>query len=282
MREIEVTRRPHGAAGTPRPEHGPQVVSGPVRLCHEGRPFAVLDYPAVSFGALTSALLRVKLRTTARTNGLVTTTRPFGFSPRNVIRADYCRVFDLANEDPAANATLIGWARVMATLYRRHVPEIFDSHSADVRARFRDEYLIGGPFTSGNINRNVALGYHYDKGNTKGGWSAMTVIRKGCSGGDLVLPEYGVRLALRTGAVLLFNGAEYLHGVTPCEATARENYRFSVVYYTSEQVWQCLPPDQEIKRIQAARTTRERARQHVDVYAGAKPELTALARKRQP
>lgn len=279
MQIVDVTYRKSGVTGPPQSDHGPNLIEGPTILRRDGQVFAVVAYPDLPLAPLEAALCSIKMNDGYRTNGLHTVTKPFGFSPRNVIRGDWCRVYGLYDENRAAHNELISWAGVVTDLYRTHAPEKYQEHLANVKSRFDSHYLLkGGPFTSGSVNRNNALAYHYDKGNTKGAWSAMIVVRRGTTGGDLVFPDYGARLSLQSGAVFLFNGQEHLHGVTSCVTTARTAYRFSVVYYTAEQVWKCLPPAEELKRIQTARTTRERARQHVSIYAGAKPELTARAK----
>lgn len=280
MQVIDVQYHKAAVTGTPLPEHGQRLIEGPAVVRREGRLFAVVLYPEISLAPLEAALCSIRMNDGYRTNGLHTVTKPFGFSPRNVIRGDWCRVYGLYDENRAAHNELTAWARTVTDLYRLHAPEQYQSHLTSVQSRFDPHYLLaGGPFTSGNVNRNNALSYHYDKGNTKGAWSAMIVVRRGTTGGDLVMPDYNVRVSLQSGAVFLFNGQEHLHGVTACIATGPRSYRYSVVYYTSEQVWKCLPPKEELLRIQSARTTRERARQHVAVYAGAKPELTAIAKK---
>jgi hypothetical protein len=281
VQTLEVEYKKTEALGAPVATDGPTLIEGPCTLTRDGKVFAVVDYPQRCVSSLEKALLSIKMNDGHRTNGLHTVTKAFGYSPRNVIRGDWCRVFGLYNENRGAHDELIRWANVVTRLYEHWAPDKYRDHKADVQSRFDSHYLLsGGPFTSGNVNKNNALAYHYDKGNTKGAWSAMIVVKRGVSGGELVFPDYRARLSFRPGAVFLFNGQEHLHGVTRCVQTAPVSYRFSVVYYTSEQVWKCLPPKEELTRIQKARTERERARQHVDIYAGAKPELTALSKAR--
>ena len=112
--------------------------------------------------------------------------------------------------------------------------------------------LTGSLFTTGSINKNSAISYHHDRGNLRGAWSAMLVVRRAVTGGDLVLPEYGCVLRLRDGDALLFDGQSTLHGVTPLSVSPG-GYRYTLVYYTLEQIWRCLAPLAELERIQSAR-----------------------------
>lgn len=51
-----------------------------------------------------------------------------------------------------------------------------------------------------------------------------------------------------------------MHGVTPIIKTHRDGYRFTVVYYSLEQMWKCLTITQELARIRNVKTQREAKR----------------------
>lgn len=282
MIDITVSKVDSIAQGTPKAGDGPRVLKSPCRLVTVSGEVLAVASPLKARSALRSlrqAALSTKARTTFRTNGLQTTTRPFGFSPRNVIRSDWCRSFDVHRKSPSAALELVRWAPALDVLYKRYAGEQRKLHIQDTQGRFEPDYFLGStPWTSGNLNRNASLSYHFDTGNTVNGWSGMIVLREFCKGGDLVFPEFGVRLALRDGDAFLFNGQNHLHGVTPITNTKSSGYRMSLVYYTAEQIWKCLPPKQELNRIKSKSTERARARQHKSVYSGSKPELTKVSK----
>ena len=107
------------------------------------------------------------------------------------------------------------------------------------------------------MNKNNPLKYHLDSGNFKGVLSNMIVFKKGTSGGHLVIPQLDLALEVVDNSLTIFNGQEILHGVSPIEYDETDGYRYSVVYYSLEQMWKCDPIDDEIVRIRQMKTERE-------------------------
>ena len=70
------------------------------------------------------------------------------------------------------------------------------------------------PFTSGVINATVCLPYHRDRGNVQNTGSVMWVSRKHITGGHLHIPELDVVVDCDHGALLVFYGELFWHGVT--------------------------------------------------------------------
>lgn len=260
----------------------PVRLLSPVTLTRGGTPLLVLEQSHLDLSPVVRSLSSLKIPVSTRTGGLQTRSRPFGFISRNIVRGDYCHIAALDRETPALARQLYSLASPLSSLYRERVPVVFAAHTADNASRFDPAWFLpGGVFTTGSINRDSALTYHFDKGNTKAGWSGMIVLRNGASGGNLTLPELGVTLVLRDGDVLFFDGQRTLHGVTPITLFPG-GYRYSLVYYTLEQVWHCLPPADELQRIKEAKTRRHLALVGRTVYSGAKPELTKIAKGKAP
>ena len=125
----------------------------------------------------------------------------------------------------------------------------------------KDEWKIKGtPFSSGIINKNNALKYHYDTGNIKGVYSNMVCFKKNCEGGYLVLPEFDIALEVSNRSIVFFDGQDILHGVSPFQLTTMNGYRFTIVYYTLQQMWKCQEITEEIARIKQRKTEREHRR----------------------
>jgi len=76
----------------------------------------------------------------------------------------------------------------------------------------------------------------------------------------LICPEFGLKFEISDGSLLIFNGQEILHGVSPIKKMSADAYRYTVVYYTMQQMWKCLPMPEEIKRIRQVKTAREQKR----------------------
>jgi hypothetical protein len=88
----------------------------------------------------------------------------------------------------------------------------------------------------------------------------MLVLKKDVDGGYLIIPELDLALECPDGALVIFNGQNILHGVSPIEYTNNKAYRYSVVYYSLEQMWKCEPLDEEIARIRNVKMERENKR----------------------
>jgi hypothetical protein len=206
--------------------------------------------------ALVGALRRLDVPPLKRTGGMPSYSRTFGYHPRNARRNNFCGPHSLATDDPAAHALIVSYAAVIAGAYERSNPALFERHKRLARAVRPDWLLEGGPFTSGIVNRDSPLPYHYDGGNFAGVWSGMLGFRRDVAGSYLAVPEYDLAVEVADGSLTLFDGQGLLHGVTPFVKTSPHAYRFTVVYYSLEQMWKCLPPEEEAARIQQLRIQR--------------------------
>lgn len=217
---------------------------------------AYLDVEQEDTTALVGALRRLDVQPLTRTGGMPSYSRTFGYHPRNALRNNFCGPHSLAKDDPAAHALLVSYAAVVAGAYARSNPLLFERHTKLARAVRAEWLLEGGPFTSGIVNRDSPLPYHYDTGNFAGVWSGMLGFKRDIVGGYLAVPAYDLALEVADGSLTLFDGQGLLHGVTPFAKTSPRAYRFTVVYYSLEQMWKCLPPREEIARIQHIRRQR--------------------------
>lgn len=183
-----------------------------------------------------------------------------GFLPRVPIRRDFCTATGLAYEHTGPHAEVCAYAQAATEHYRKWNPELYASHSAvaeEVDAGWRIE---GTPFTSGIVNKNSALPYHFDSGNFKDVWSAMLVFKRNVGGGHLCVPALRVAFDCPHNSLFGFDGQGLLHGVTPIRLTHPDGVRYSIVFYSLAHMWDCLPPGKEIERFRERRTKRERTR----------------------
>jgi hypothetical protein len=77
----------------------------------------------------------------------------------------------------------------------------------------------------------------------------MVVFKHKVSGGHLAMPEYGVAFECAHNTAMMFDGQEILHGVTPIKKEGESSLRYSIVYYSLQQIWNCLPLTEEIARL---------------------------------
>lgn len=213
------------------------------------------------------ALERIKYEENTRTSGLKTRSRIFGHNPRNVLRKDFCSTVSLAVEQPKEHAIVCQYGVQIAELYSQFTPETYSKHQEIMKAKVLDEWAIKDtPFTSGIINKNNPLKYHFDSGNFKNIYSCMAVFKRDVRGGYLSLPEYAVGISLPHNSVFMFDGQSVLHGVTPITKLNDKATRYSIVYYSLQQIWNCLPLSEEVARIRKVKTERERRRARGEVH----------------
>lgn len=190
--------------------------------------------------------------------------RVFGYMPRKTGHRDYCTAASIGMENPEAEHALEEGAKVAEHFYQLTNPELHRQHDAWLRQKgVRDQWRLhegDSVFTSGIVNKNNPLPYHYDTGNFDQAWSAMFVFKSpGYSGGRLHVPEYDCAFELPDHSVLMFDGQDLVHGVTPV-VNEGGAYRYSVVYYSLRMMWQCLTIPEEVEHAALAKTLREQRR----------------------
>lgn len=207
------------------------------------------------------ACKNIRYEQTTRLNGLKTNSRIFGFNPRNEIRKNFCSTTSMAVEHPNEHAIICEFGKHLTELYAKYFPHIYAIHENAVNGKVGDGWRIEEtPFTSGIVNKNNPLKYHFDAGNIKDVLSNMVVFKRDVAGGFLSCPEFDLGFEVADNTVILFDGQNILHGVTPIKKLSPHSYRYSVVYYTLQKMWSCLPITEEIARARNVRVARERKR----------------------
>ena len=233
--------------------------------------------------ALRWAVKSIKYSEGKRLRGLKSTSAIFGYSPRIPMRHDYCTTTSMALNFKKQHYVITDFAKELTGYYKEYFPEQFDFHNSLIEERVMKDWTIGGsPFTSGIVNKNNQLKYHFDSGNFKGVLSNMVVFKKDVDGGYLVIPELNIALEVVDNTLTIFNGQEILHGVSTIEYKNQYAYRYSIVYYSLEQMWKCEPLGDEIKRIRKVKTEREIKRidpEHLKSLDNARADLKNISDK---
>lgn len=235
-------------------------VNEPTIGVEDGEIKFVYDYVDADTTKLVEALKTIKYHEGKRSRGLVSRSRIFGYRPRLEMRADFCSSTSLAAEFPKEHALVCDFAGEIERMYKARHPKGYEKHKADVSEVKKAWKIKEGIFTSGIINKNNPLKYHFDTGNFNKVYSCMPVFKKGVRGGHLALPEYGVGIELKDNSIFMFDGQGIMHGVTPISFVEPVGYRYSVVYYSLKRIWQCLEIDEELARIRTKKTKREKER----------------------
>lgn len=237
------------------------LIKDEVLVTENGQPrILYIRLPENKTKFIRQACKNIRYEKNIRTTGLKTQSRIFGYNPRNTIRKDYCSATSMAAESPIEHSIICEFGEYLASIYKEYFPEVYGKHRDLVEAHNLAEWrLKNTPFTSGIVNKDNALKYHFDSGNITNVLSNMVVFKRNIGGGYLSCPEFGIGLEAADNTAVLFDGQNILHGVTPIQANPG-GYRYSVVYYSLRQMWNCLPITEEIARARQVRINRETKR----------------------
>jgi hypothetical protein len=238
-----------------------KIMSDDCIIYENGQPILFYTRLKEDTSALRWAAKNMKYPNGTRTNGLATQSKVFGYSPRIPMRNDYCTVASMATQYPKNHHVITTFAEQLKVYYETYFPQKYQEHEDTVKEKVLEDWkMSNSPFTSGIVNKNNPLKYHYDSGNFKGMLSNMVVFKSDVEGGYLVIPELDLALEVADNTLTIFNGQDILHGVSPIDYKNPMAYRFSLVYYSLEQMWKCEPIQGEIERVRKAKTKKEKNR----------------------
>jgi hypothetical protein len=228
----------------------------------DGEPVIIYGKLEKHFDSMVWATRSLKGSSAVRsTNESKAGTRIFGFRPRITIGSgNFCSVTSAYKTHPQQHGIICEFGKVLDRIYAEMAPETAKRH-ADLLKNVRPEWVIPGTrFTSGIVNQNNALAYHFDRNNFLDVMSAMVIFRRLCQGGFLSIPEFNARWLLEDHTFFLFDGQRFLHGVTPIKKMNKQSYRCSVVYYALRTMERCGSRDEELIRARREKMNREKAR----------------------
>lgn len=248
----EYTRRPANSADFDT------LIKEDSIIYHDGKPLLLYFKFDADTAGVRRAIQKIPYQVNHRTGGLTTQSRIFGFDPSTGIRKQWCSATLLGIENPNEHQVITEFAREIMPVYKKYLPEAFEAHK-EASKKILPEWLIPDTiFSSGIINKNNQLNYHWDTGNFEGVYSNMIVFKSNCSGGYLSLPEYNVGLECSDNTLVMFDGQSILHGVTPMKLFGDKAYRYSIVYYTLQAIWKCEEIDKELLKVRANRAKTEK------------------------
>ena len=133
--------------------------------------------------------------------------------------------------------------------FKELVPGRYRKQKEMVMATDPNYRIADTAFTTITINRDYRTAYHYDAGDYPLGFGNLAAYCRDIEPMYLVLPKYGVAVHLETNDLLLVDVHE-LHGNTEFIPNGPNPIRLSFVMYYRENMWKCLPPEEELKRVQ--------------------------------
>lgn len=218
----------------------------------------VLNYPggALYYGRvpeklrkrLHEVIAKDKPQKHARSKGLVSLRSIYGAQPGLYTRGHACRITPHTFKNAENYQTLVEAMQYIEKVFKGVFPEKYEAAK-----KFADKicpaYRIGNPtiWLTCNLNHNTKIGLHKDSANAKMYPSVVMILSKGCTGGQLSIPQLGVRLSQGDGWFSIMDGRNLNHGVETFTLEP-DGYRVSTVFYTMEQMARCKKPSEEIAR----------------------------------
>jgi hypothetical protein len=199
-------------------------------------------------------LNNIKINSTAARagKGVVAKHIQIGFMPGNTLRGSFC------SKTSSYSESLQVFGHYMALFgeaeYKKYLPELYESHCKVMEKLKTQEVKISKDslFTSAVINRSNNIQYHIDSGNTQPGTTLINYFVKGVKGGELIIPELDLAINIKNNIFIIMDGYRWIHGVAPIVQTEEDGKRYSVVYYSKKELFNCSV-DADNEKIRANR-----------------------------
>ena len=162
---------------------------------------------------------------------------------------DFCRTTAFNQKNLKKFNKAIPLIRAVDKGFKEFVPEKHKKQKRMVKATDPNYRIADTAFTTITINKNYRTTYHYDGRDYKQGFGNLVAYCRDIEPMSLILPRYGIGVHLDTNDLLLVDVHE-LHGNTEFIPNGPNPVRLSFVMYYRENMWKCLPPEEELKRIQ--------------------------------
>jgi hypothetical protein len=177
------------------------------------------------------------------------------------LRNDKCRFSKQTQEERKNFLDSFAFANHVAETYKAHLPDAYEFNRRVIAENINADWLPNdSPFTTCNFNINHAIKHHRDTGNFKNIFSNVLILKEGVIGGYLVFPELGIAFEQSDGALGIFDGQKWMHGVMPLSKVSKGGYRASIVFYALDGMKKCYPYKAEAERFAKIKTTRAQQR----------------------
>ncbi len=171
-----------------------------------------------------------------------------GFMPANTMRGNFCSKTSHYSE----SLQIFGYYMSIfgEDMYKKYLPELYEEHRKEMEKLKDDKLKISknSIFTSAVINRSNSIQYHIDKGNTVPGTTLINYFVKDAVGGELIIPELDLAINIKNNIFLIMDGYRFIHGVAPIVPTAEGGKRYSVVYYSKKELFNCAVDIEDEKK----------------------------------
>ena len=168
-----------------------------------------------------------------------------GFFGRDV-RFPYCRQTAYTERHWDRFQKAIPLIKIVDNLYNELLPDQYNFQRSIVDKSSKDFVIADTVFTTVTVNKNWQTAVHVDKGDLKGGFGNLCVLRVGnYEGGYFCLPQYKVAVNLNNCDVLLVDVHRW-HGNTPIVGVNGRFERISLVMYYRENIQFCGSIEEEV------------------------------------
>lgn len=133
--------------------------------------------------------------------------------------------------------------------FKEIVPDRYKKQKSMVMAT-DPNYRIGDTaFSTITVNKDYRTAFHTDQGDYPEGFGNLVAYCKDIEPVYLVLPKFKIAVNLQTNDLLLVD-VHQIHGNTEIIKKSENSVRLSFVMYYRNNMYKCLNPSEELKRIQ--------------------------------
>lgn len=153
--------------------------------------------------------------------------------PKPVVRRPYPNISSVHRTKSAQNfiKAMLMAAKESELLIQKYLPEVYEFQKQAIIENVPEKYRFANLFTSSISNYNISAPYHRDTGNIKGCVNVIITKKRGATGGNLSVPDYGAVMDSSDDSILVYPAWKNVHGVTPIVPTMKDGYRNSLVFY---------------------------------------------------
>ncbi len=190
-----------------------------------------------------------------------------GYMDRNG-KQPYCRKTAFTRDYFDKFQAAVPFIQEVDSKFAELIPNRYANQRGRADATNRNYVIKDTAFTTVTINRNFRTAIHQDAGDLREGFGNLSVINNGnYKGGYFALPQYGAKINMRTGDLLLVDVHNWhgnteliqIEGMEPLQ-------RISFVMYYRENMINCAQPKDELRRIKLLNGSKSFEGNASDIY----------------
>jgi hypothetical protein len=148
-----------------------------------------------------------------------------------------CRLTSFCREYYEEYTAGIPFIQAIDTCFKNTLPDIY-TKQFEICSQKKNFQISDTAFSTVTVNYNFQTALHKDSGDYREGFGNLVVCQKGTQGGEILFPQYKLRISIETGDFLAMDVHEW-HCNNTIKYIDVNAYRLSFVCYYRERIHQC-------------------------------------------